>query len=190
MDIKRRKFIKTITVASGGLIILQASPTVQSPWRFFTPTEAEEVIAITEQIIPEDNFPGATKAGVINFLDKQLVGFYSNYQESYRKGLAAIQHYCLGKHNQLFEKLEWEKQTEVLNLMEQNSIEGDYWKENPSSKLFRLFQDHTMQGFYGSQRHGSNKNYASYKMIGIDYPHVIGQNRYSVLCKTLNIYKK
>ncbi len=190
MDIKRRRFIKTISVASGGLLILPAFSDVESPWRFFTQAEAEEVIAITEQIIPEDNNPGATKAGVINFLDKQLAGFYSNYQESYRKGLAAIQRYCLEKHNQLFEKLAWEKQTEVLILMEKNSIEGDYWKENPSSKLFRLLQDHTMQGFYGSPRHGGNKNYTSYKMIGIDYPHVIGQNRYSVRCETLNIFKK
>jgi gluconate 2-dehydrogenase gamma chain len=177
-------------VASGGLFILPACKGVESPWFFFTQTEAEAIIAIAEQIIPADKDPGATEAGVINFIDRQLAGFYSNFQETYRKGLAAFQHYCLEKHTQLFEKMEWEKQTEVLDLMEKNSIEGDYWKENPSSMLFSLLQDHTMQGFYGSPRHGGNKNYASYKMIGIDYPHVIGQNRYSALCETLNIYKK
>ena len=37
-----------------------------------------------------------------------------------------------------------------------------------------------MQGFYGSPRHGGNKDYASYRMLGLDYPNIIGQNRYGV----------
>ena len=37
-----------------------------------------------------------------------------------------------------------------------------------------------MQGFYGSPRHGGNRNYVSYKMLGLEYPRVIGQNRYPV----------
>jgi gluconate 2-dehydrogenase gamma chain len=36
-----------------------------------------------------------------------------------------------------------------------------------------------MQGFYGSPRHGGNRNYVSYKMLGLEYPVVMGQNRYS-----------
>jgi len=35
-----------------------------------------------------------------------------------------------------------------------------------------------MQGFYGSPRHGGNKNNVSYKMMRLDYPVIIGQNRY------------
>jgi gluconate 2-dehydrogenase gamma chain len=34
-----------------------------------------------------------------------------------------------------------------------------------------------MQGFYGSPRHGGNRDYLSYRMLGIDYPQVIGRNR-------------
>jgi gluconate 2-dehydrogenase gamma chain len=190
MEIKRRNFIKTLSFASGGLLMLPACARLEHPWRFFTQEEAETVIAIAEQIIPSDTDAGATEAGVINFIDLQLTGFYSNYQESYRNGINALQQFCVEKHKNIFEKLEWEIQTDVLNLMEKNSIEGDYWKKNPSSRFFRLLRDHTMQGFYGSPRHGGNKYYASYKMIGIEYPHIIGQNRYSPLSKTLNINKK
>jgi hypothetical protein len=39
-----------------------------------------------------------------------------------------------------------------------------------------------MQGFYGSPRHGGNSNYVSYKMMKLDYPHVMGQNRYESKC--------
>jgi len=36
-----------------------------------------------------------------------------------------------------------------------------------------------MQGYYGSPRHGGNKDNMSYKMLKLDYPVVIGQNRYN-----------
>ena len=37
-----------------------------------------------------------------------------------------------------------------------------------------------MQGFYGSPRHGGNKDYVSYRMLGLEYPDIIGQNRYGI----------
>jgi len=37
---------------------------------------------------------GGREADVTNFIDKQLVGTYSRYQETYRKGLTAIQETC------------------------------------------------------------------------------------------------
>ena len=191
MNINRRKFIQSISLASGSLLLFPACGGSQkSVWRFLSEDEALTIIAIAEQIIPADQDPGATDAGVINFIDKQLAGFYSNFQESYRNGIAALNQYCLKKFSQPFEKLEWNKQTEVLNLMEKNSIEGEYWKENPASRFFRMLRDHSMQGFYGSPRHGGNKNYLSYKMIRVDFPHVIGQNRYASRCETLNAFAK
>lgn len=191
MDINRRKFIRTLSFASGSLLLFPAcGGSEKSLWRFLTDAEAETIIAIAEQIIPADQDPGATDAGVINFIDKQLSGFYSNFQENYRSGIAALNQYCREKHSQPFEKLGWNKQIQVLKLMEKNTIEGEYWKENPASRFFRMLRDHSMQGFYGSPRHGGNKDYVSYKMIRIDYPHVIGQNRYAPRCETLNALAK
>jgi len=34
-----------------------------------------------------------------------------------------------------------------------------------------------MQGFYGNPRHGGNRDYASYRMLGLDYPQLVGQDR-------------
>jgi gluconate 2-dehydrogenase gamma chain len=45
----------------------------------------------------------------------------------------------------------------------------------------RLAVDRTMQGFYGAPRHGGNKDYASFKMMKLDYPLLVGQNRYGKL---------
>lgn len=191
MNLTRRQFIQSLSLASGSLLLFPAcGGPAPSNWRFLTDDEAKLVIAIAEQIIPADQDPGATDAGVVHFIDKQLAGFYNNFQENYRKGLAALQEYCTQKQGEKFEMLDWDKQTEVLKLMEKNAIEGEYWKENPASRFFKMLRDHSMQGFYGSPRHGGNKDYVSYKMIRVDYPHVIGQNRYAPRCETLNAYTK
>lgn len=191
MKLNRRRFIQTLGAAAGGSILFfpACSPLV-SAWQFLTEEEAGLVIAIAEQIIPADEYPGATDAGVVYFIDKQLAGFYNNYQQTYRSGLAAVQQYCLAQFKMKFEGLEWNIQTEVLKNMESNKLEGDYWKGNSPSSFFRLMKDHTMQGFYGSPRHGGNKDYVSYKMLKLDYPAVMGQNRYSHRSSTLNIYTK
>jgi len=191
MNLTRRKFIRSLGLATGSLMLFPAcGGKPNSVWRFLTEAEAVTIIAIAEQIIPADQDPGATDAGVVNFIDKQLTGFYSNLQEIYRKGIDALNQYCSQKHGQLFENLEWNKQTEVLKLMEKNAIDGEYWKEYSASRFFRMLRDHSMQGFYGSPRHGGNKDYVSYKMIRIDFPHVIGQNRYTSRCETLKAFAK
>ena len=136
------------------------------------------VICLAEQIIPADKDPGATEANVINYIDKQLVGPLERFQENYRTGLDAIQKTSSVLYQKKFEELEWEKQTDFLEKMERNELPSDHWPDSEQRSFFRLIMDHSMQGFYGSPRHGGNCNYVSYKMMKIDYPHIIGQNRY------------
>ena len=58
---------------------------------------------------------------------------------------------------------------------------GDYWKDHPSANFFDMLRQHSLQGFYGSPLHGGNREYISYRMLALDYPNVIGQNRYNDL---------
>jgi hypothetical protein len=64
----------------------------QRRWRFFSDDEAALVEAVTEQIIPADQDPGAKEAGVVYFIDKQLAGRYAKHQEAFR---IAVQ-FCAG----------------------------------------------------------------------------------------------
>ncbi len=66
-----------------------------------------------------------------------------------------------------------------MEKMEQGNLPSGFWKNISQQHFFNILRDHTMQGFYGSPRHGGNKNYVSYKMMKLDYPHVLGQNRYN-----------
>jgi hypothetical protein len=42
---------------------------------------------ICDQIIPADDFPSASQAGVLTYIDKQLVRHFRRHQDAYRDGL-------------------------------------------------------------------------------------------------------
>ena len=182
MNSTRREFIQQLSLACGSILFVPACSGYDSVWRFFTEAESKTVIAFAEQIIPRDQDGGATDAKIINFIDKQLVGPYTRFQEMYRKGIPAIQSSSLKIHQIPFYELDFDTQTDFMIKMEKGELPEEFWKETNQSSFFRLILDHTMQGFYGSPRHGGNKNYVSYKMMKLDYPHIIGQNRYESKC--------
>ncbi|MFB3904803.1 MAG: gluconate 2-dehydrogenase subunit 3 family protein [Acidobacteriota bacterium] len=164
----RRVFVKGVAAAGAASALLSCGKAPR-PWRFLTQTEAELVNLISDQIIPRDQDPGAIDAGVVYFIDKQLAGPYQRFQRDYREGLVAVEQTCASMYGKNFAQLSWNQQTRVLQALE----------SGPSARFFEMIRDHCMQGFYGSPRHGGNKDYVSYRMLGLDYPQIIGQNRYS-----------
>jgi gluconate 2-dehydrogenase gamma chain len=175
----RRKFLRQLGLGCGSILFIQACAGKDSSWRFFSENEAQTIIAFAEQIIPADQDPGATDANVINFIDKQLVGYYIRFQDNYRKGIYAIERSSKKMFQKTFYELGWNEQVTFMEQMELGKLPEEFWKEIDQRSFFNMLLDHSMQGFYGSPRHGGNKNYMSYKMIHLDYPHVLGQNRYS-----------
>jgi len=176
--LNRRDFIKSASLAFGSILLFPSCLKQNGFYHFFTPEEVLCIISFCEQIIPKDESPGATEAGVIYYIDKQLSGVFHYDQETYRNGIKTLQEYCTKKHSKLFETLPIEEQTKLLILLESNQLNKTEWAQGKPSDFFNLVRSHTMQGFYGSPIHGGNKNYMSFEMLKIDYPLVIGQNRY------------
>lgn len=177
----RRKFLKFSGFGLGSILVgfsFGCKSSKNSKWRYLTDDEAKLLDSLTQQIIPTDEDPGAKEANVLNFIDKQLVHYYSRHQETYRKNLSLLQQVCQQKHNSKYEDLDWDTQTQFLESIEAGEVESPNWTEQEQKNFLSMLIDHTMQGFYGSPRHGGNKNYVSYQMIGLDYPFIIGQNRY------------
>jgi gluconate 2-dehydrogenase gamma chain len=187
MDINRRTFMRQLCYACGSITALPACTTRFSTWRFLTEDEAKMLIAVTEQFIPTDKDPGATEAKVVNFFDKQLTGYYLRHQETYREGLRKIADSSLKVFHKNFVDLDSNQQTQFLETMEAGALSEADWEGVDQRAFFNMLLDHTMQAFYGSPRHGGNCNYVSYKMLKIDYPHVIGQNRYPTENKNINL---
>jgi gluconate 2-dehydrogenase gamma chain len=179
----RREFVRLF---SGGTAVILISFNTAcrnkiSQWRFLDEEEITLLDALVEQIIPTDDFPGARWANVSNFIDKQLDTYYRKHQSTYREGLAALKKTVLQMKGKRFEELPFEEQTAIFEKMEAGEFPGDYWKDHPPAGFFDLIRQHSMQGFYGSPVHGGNRDYVSYRMLGLDYPNVIGQNRYNDL---------
>jgi gluconate 2-dehydrogenase gamma chain len=177
-DFSRRDFVKIAAAGAGGLLFMSSCKSKQNRWFFFTDEEASLAGSIIACLIPVDDFPGAKEACVINFLDRQLVGYHRRYQNIYRMGLANIRESCMRQYGMSFNNLAEEKKNHFLTSLEDDSAPRENWKDLASSDFFNLILDHTMQGFYGSPRHGGNYDYASYRMLKLDYPLIIGRHKY------------
>jgi gluconate 2-dehydrogenase gamma chain len=174
--VSRREFAQGL--AALGAVTAAAGPAATRRWRVLTDGEARLAEAIAEQIVPADRDPGAREAGVVNFIDKQLAGPYRRHVDAYRKGLAGVDETSRAMFGAAFVELPGDRQVEVLKVLEAGRAAGAAWQHESSAAFFRLIRDHTMQGFYGGPQHGGNRGYASYRMLGLDYPQIIGQNRY------------
>jgi len=179
MNYNRRDFIKTIGLLYGSIMLYPScSPQKVTTYRVFTNEEAECLIALCEQIIPADQDAGATEAGVIRYIDRQTCLRFPKDLPIYQKGIAALQATCEERYGMPFEKLGHSAQIDTMKELEQGKLAAEHWEEVGQQSFFNLVLNRTMQGFYGSPRHGGNMNYVSYRMLKLDYPLLIGQNRY------------
>jgi gluconate 2-dehydrogenase gamma chain len=147
-------------------------------YRFFSEAEASLLVDICEQIIPGDDAPGATQTGAVRYIDRQLCGPLSGHRRTYRSGLESFRLTCLRSYKAPFGTLAPAEKIGALEALESGRVPADLWGEPSASAFFGAVLAHTMQSFYGSPRHGGNLGYASYRMLGLDYPQVVGQNRY------------
>lgn len=138
-------------VVLGAATAAAAAPA--SDFVFFTPSQAALVTIVAEQIVPADQDPGATDAGVVYYIDRQLAGPLSQFAPVYRESLASLEP---------LRNMAFAAQTDFLKAVERNE-HGE-----SAARLFNVIIDHTMQGFYGAPSHGGNRGDVSWKMLGID----------------------
>jgi len=178
-ELNRREFITALGMMYGSLLVVPSCTpsSVKEGYQSFTKDEADCLVALCEQLIPADEYPGATQAGVIHFIDKQLKKRFPNEIVLFKNGIAMLQAWCKTTYNQPFEKLDSATQIAVMQKMEKNEI-AVASMDISSGAFFSKLLARTMQGFYGSPRHGGNKDYISFRMMRLDYPTLIGRNRY------------
>ena len=172
--LSRRKFIQVTAVATaaGPMVACLSS---SSPWRYLTEDEGRTLEAICERIIPSDQDPGAGWAGVVVFIDRQLVGPYRRLRKIYQWGLAGVNGTSFAKYGKPFVALAAGQQDALLASMDKGEARGDSWKNVSAKAFFELLVSHTKQGFYGDPRHGGNRERVSWKMLRLPYPPVRGR---------------
>lgn len=179
-QLTRRHFVILAAAGTGAACLLPGCAGNGSGWRFLTYDEASLADAVADQIIPPDAWPGGKESGATNYIDRQLAGPFRRFQATYRKGLSAIQSTSQSKYKKKFEELSPDDQKHFLEEMEAGNLKEGPWADGFDREFFSLIRDHVMQSYYGSPVHGGNRDKISYRMMQIDYPLIIGQNRYKV----------
>ena len=54
-------------------------------WEFLSDEQARTLAAICDQIVPADEFPSASQAGVLNYIDRQLIRHYRRHRDAYAR---------------------------------------------------------------------------------------------------------
>jgi gluconate 2-dehydrogenase gamma chain len=127
------------------------------PLQTFSSEEGRLVEALCDQIIPADDVAGAKEAGVLFYIDRQLAGPLHRFASSYHDNLPKLAAFCKQSKGREFTDLSFPQQTEFLKQLEAENLKT----------FFALVVDHTMQGFYGSPKHGGNRGEVSWDSLGI-----------------------
>jgi gluconate 2-dehydrogenase gamma chain len=170
--VTRRDFIEGLSGTLGSLwisshwaAILEAQEHVHTAisqgarpdLQFFTTEQIGQVEALTAQIIPADDTPGAKEAGAVYFIDRALATFAKDAAPLYAKGLKNLESVSrkLFPRGRSFAVLNADQQIKVMHAIEK-------------SEFFGVLRAHTVISFMANPEYGGNQGQAGWKLIGFE----------------------
>ncbi len=157
------------TVAAGTALLSGCHSSVQNGWEFLTENSAATLKAICDQLIPADDFPSASEAGVLTYIDRQLTRHYRRHRKTYLDGLEQANRISRESFGTALENASPQQQQVVVTAL-----------ESQNHPFFELVREHTLEGYYGSPRHGGNRDAVSWRMLGIAEPPLRGRAQYDL----------
>jgi gluconate 2-dehydrogenase gamma chain len=155
----------------------QAAKSSQEPsFDILTVAQAKEVEAIAARIIPTDDQPGATEAGVVYFIDIALKTFASDMKRVYDQGIPAVNALTNERFPGVarFSAATHQQQDEILAELagDKRPALGRFGR-NPgaSPDFFQTITFHTVFGYLVDPEGGGNRDYVGWKAIGRDPAH-------------------
>lgn len=139
-----------------------AVQSIQPPaFSYLDKKAAADIEALTGEIIPSGDSPGAREAGVVYFIDRALHTFDQAQQGLYRSGLehTEAQRKSLFPRSQSISELTSAQRVELLRSIERTDF-------------FQLLRDHTVCGFLSDPSYGGNRGGVGWQLIGFDNQHV------------------
>jgi gluconate 2-dehydrogenase gamma chain len=106
---------------------------------------------------------------VVVYIDRQLARHYRKHRAAYRDGLETVDSMSRNRFGTEFAGATTAQQLQVAMDLE---------KEHGA--FFNLVREHTMEGYYGSPRHGGNREAISWRMLGLDEPPLRGRAQYDL----------
>ena len=169
----RRNFLaETGKLAGGGWLALNTSMLLAAgqaaeeqredggAWVNMTPEEALTFAAVVDQIIPPDDTPGASDAGVVYFIDGVLDGFMAGAAEMLKQGLQDLDQNATGTFSGSsgFTALTFDQQTEMLQAID-------------TTPFFNTMIFLTHCGMFAMPSWGGNRELSGWAMLDFDNRH-------------------
>jgi gluconate 2-dehydrogenase gamma chain len=171
-QLSRRAFLRSASGAAKSSIIVLGLPAIlvsceraeqanlnNEQFSVLSDEEAQEFKAIAARIIPTDETPGATEAGVIYFIDNVLGDDREAEHETLRLGLSDLQvAAALNFNASYFFELQPEQQDQLLREME-------------DTPFFGTIRFLTIAGMFSLPEYGGNRDKLGYQLIGFEDRH-------------------
>lgn len=171
-QLSRRAFLRSASGAAKSSIIVLSLPAIlvscerskqanlgSEEFSVLSEEEVLEFQAIAARIIPTDETPGATEAGVIYFIDNVLADDREVEHETLRLGLRELQvAAALSFNASYFHELELEQQDQLLT-----EIDG--------TPFFGTIRFLTIAGMFSLPEYGGNRDNIGYELIGFEDRH-------------------
>jgi gluconate 2-dehydrogenase gamma chain len=167
----RRQFLAAASLAGAGLAT--GCSACGSTWETLSAQEARTLAALSDQIIPADDYPSASQAGVVTYIDHQLSRHYKCHCAAYTAGLRQADGVSADRYGRSLADASPQQQSATVRALEQKN-----------RKFFELVRAHTFEGYYGSPRHGGNRDAVSWRMLGLTEPPVRGRAVYDFTAGT------
>jgi gluconate 2-dehydrogenase gamma chain len=182
---KRREFLTLPAAAIGGTLLytLAGEPirlkaqdgVVRVPLRFFTVSEAHVIAAACERIFPNDaSGPGATEAGVVVYIDRQLAGPYGRDKYRYTKGPWVQSMPEHGYQGQQTPQQTYRQGLQDLGDFTALSTDDQIarLKSIETTRFFQMLRTHTIEGMFCDPMHGGNAGLIGWQLVGYPGPHM------------------
>src|SRR5690349_16174489 len=181
---RRRSFLTISATALGGSLIYTLDRTplrihaqdarkIRVPLRFFDERGALIIAAAAARIFPSDESgPGATEAGVVIYIDRQLAGPYGKdryryTQPPFEKGLPEQGYQDAATPRDIYR----EGLKPLAGFNRRDTAEQDKILTGiESSIFFTLLRTHTIEGMFCDPMHGGNRDMIGWQLIGFPGP--------------------
>jgi gluconate 2-dehydrogenase gamma chain len=181
---RRRHFLTFQATAVGGLLVYsldrkplrvhaQSAARVRVPLRFFEEKEALLVAAAAARIFPSDETgPGATEAGVVIYIDRQLASPYGRdryryIQPPFEEGVPEQGYQGKATPRELYKG-------GLLSLGGfdhlTSAAQDAKLQEIETTPFFRLLRQHAIEGMFCDPIHGGNADLIGWQLIGYPGP--------------------
>lgn len=121
--------------------------------------EAEVLTAVSDQIFPPDERPGASDLGAVYFMDGALGGFMAGAAPMIKQGCAELNEAASSLSGLAFAELSNEQQTTLLQARE-------------DTPFFGAVHFLTLCGVFAAPEHGGNREQLSWELMGFQPQHV------------------